>query len=722
MRASITVITLLLSTLCLFGCDEDLDPFEDVCKDVECGPNGQCQPRNGAAACVCNPCYRAEGLTCVLDRDPCQGVTCSGHGTCVWAAGCTARCNCESGYQAHMDTYCAPEQTGDGSFCFEDGWCVLNPQTTPAMLDGVWGTASDDVYMVGTQGTIAHWDGQQWSRVKSGVREYLLEIFGFSADDIWAVGARGTIVHLDGETVLDMSIEHDGYFSNVWGFGPDDVWAVGGTQYDSAGFNGVGVVVHWDGRSWTVVDVPEATQALWSVWGFGTDDVWATGNGGLILHYDGTEWSEVSSGTTQTIFEVWGLAPDDVWAVGRNSTVLHWDGATWSPETVPGLGLYTHVFDVWGLAADDVWLATDQRSGFGKLYNWNGSSWTEVLMPSENDGWEQAIKVWAANPNDLWVVGTLIFHWDGQSWTSFRGKPDGCDGWLYGIWGTAADDFWVGGNFSLHHYDGTGYTEIEPLEGWSYYQITDIWGTSSDDVWVTGYSSPSLFHWNGTELAMQTYGDAGAQSLSAVWGIDENNVWFGSIDGSVYYFDGTDITQTYSGPTDAIRGLWGTATSDVWAVGLNGVVLRWDGGAWSSMDTGYNDSHEDVWGTGLDDVWVVGERINPISGNPVAGVILHWDGSDWSRQEYAEYKSLRAVMGTGPDDVWIAGVVDPGPDGDDMVFPDDNAVLLHFDGVSWTPSPVTDSMVALFDLFIMGEHLFATGPFGTILHKGPALP
>jgi hypothetical protein len=67
---------------------------------------------------------------------------------------------------------------------------------------------------------------------------------------------------------------------------------------------------------------------LKSVWGSGSKDVWAVGDGrflsdGVLLHYDGTSWTWLSSGTTNPLYGVWGTSAGDVWAVGSGGTILH---------------------------------------------------------------------------------------------------------------------------------------------------------------------------------------------------------------------------------------------------------------------------------------------------------------------------------------------------------------------------------------------------------------
>ena len=66
------------------------------------------------------------------------------------------------------------------------------------------------------------------------------------------------------------------------------------------------------------------------MWGSSGSNVFAVGTGGTILHYDGSSWSAMSSGTTRSLYGVWGSSGNDVFAVGNGGTILHYDGSSWS--------------------------------------------------------------------------------------------------------------------------------------------------------------------------------------------------------------------------------------------------------------------------------------------------------------------------------------------------------------------------------------------------------
>jgi hypothetical protein len=98
--------------------------------------------------------------------------------------------------------------------------------------------------------------------------------------------------------------------TGVWAHAPNDTWAVGD-----------GFVLHFDGTNWTVGQLPDNTLVS-GVWGRSTSNVWAVGAKGLIMHYDGSCWSQEASGTTNDLKGIFGTA-NDVWVVGANGTIVH---------------------------------------------------------------------------------------------------------------------------------------------------------------------------------------------------------------------------------------------------------------------------------------------------------------------------------------------------------------------------------------------------------------
>jgi hypothetical protein len=119
-------------------------------------------------------------------------------------------------------------------------WTDASPAVGEGELRSVWGSAAADVWAVGEQGIMLHWDGATWTKVGVGTSRDLLGVFGTGSTDVWAVG-RHTVLHYDGTTWSAVQTGFDGAsFNAVWAGSPDDVWAVGEG----------GIVLHFDGVSW----------------------------------------------------------------------------------------------------------------------------------------------------------------------------------------------------------------------------------------------------------------------------------------------------------------------------------------------------------------------------------------------------------------------------------------------------------------------------------------
>ena len=72
-------------------------------------------------------------------------------------------------------------------------WTRLPAPGTQGSLLSLWGDRDDNVWAVGMNGSILHWDGATWSQEDSGVVEHLLSIHG-AGGTAWIVGDRGTML------------------------------------------------------------------------------------------------------------------------------------------------------------------------------------------------------------------------------------------------------------------------------------------------------------------------------------------------------------------------------------------------------------------------------------------------------------------------------------------------------------------------------------------------
>jgi len=152
---------------------------------------------------------------------------------------------------------------------------------------------------------------------------------------------------------------------------------------------------------------------------------------GKILHYNGSGWTEIASGTSQHLLDVWGSSANNVYAVGAEGTIVHYDGMTWSPEQ---------------------------------------STTTEWLRG-----------IWGSSATDIYVVGDkdIILHYDGHAWSTIYKYTANM---FFSISGTSSQNIYAAGWDGVYHYDGISWSYINC--GLSLPLVNTIWCGSSGNVYI----------------------------------------------------------------------------------------------------------------------------------------------------------------------------------------------------------------------------------------------
>jgi hypothetical protein len=214
----------------------------------------------------------------------------------------------------------------------------------------------------------------------------------------------------------------------VWGASGSDVFAVGE----------VGTIIHYDGSVWTSMD-SGTTENLEAVWGSSGSDVFAVGWDGIILHYDGSSWTEMESQTTAMLRDVWGASSSDIFAVGKEGTILHYDGSSWTEMPI---ATSADVGCIWGASGNDVYAVT---RGVSAVFHYDGTSWSETV--ASLDLFTQGVSIWGRSGSDIYIAGTgqfaalTMYHYDGTSWSGvFPGTGVG----LYDVWVSSGQDVMCG--------------------------------------------------------------------------------------------------------------------------------------------------------------------------------------------------------------------------------------------------------------------------------------
>ncbi len=165
---------------------------------------------------------------------------------------------------------------------------ILDPGQSPEKL---WGISNTDMYVVGKQGTVAHFNGTNWQKIESGTSTDINDIWGITdsltgkshilaaVGDRYSLGDYG-ILKFEGLSAKDTLAEGlpvNTTLHTVW-FSRDSPIYIGG---------GHGVFYH-SGSQWVEVDLPQYFPTR--IRGNAANDVFVCGAFGLFAHYNGSSW------------------------------------------------------------------------------------------------------------------------------------------------------------------------------------------------------------------------------------------------------------------------------------------------------------------------------------------------------------------------------------------------------------------------------------------------
>lgn len=209
----------------------------------------------------------------------------------------------------------------------------------------------------------------------------LEDVAATSATDAWAVGFTGRgplVLHWDGtawtRTQLPATLERRVMAVDaVAATSPANAWAVIRFRTGSSPR-----LMYWNGSQWRQVIMPDIGMryGLYSVAATSASNVWAVGSG-VILHWNGRSWTCAS--IQNTLFAVSTSSADNAWAVGGGegqAVALHWNGRAWKEEDLnPAPG---RVYFLQGVAAiprsGRAWAVGSTETKTMMLY-WNGAAW-----------------------------------------------------------------------------------------------------------------------------------------------------------------------------------------------------------------------------------------------------------------------------------------------------------------------------------------------------------
>ncbi len=295
-----------------------------------------------------------------------------------------------------------------------------------------------------------------WTSMAGGTSNALYGVWGNTPNNVFAVGANSTILHYNGTSWTPMTIDGVYTLYDIWGSSESDVFAVG--------TNGtVGIILHYDGNAWS--QLLSGGHPLHGVWGTSGNNVFFIGEHGMIFHVENGNWTSMTFGTSN-LYDIWGSAADTIFAVGSNGTILRYNGSNWqsmsgnTSETLYGVWGTTGMNVFWGGTLTLTWLTPGNNvfavGDNGTILHYDGNSWTTM----SNSASDHLRSIWGNCGISLFTIGDSgeFGYYNSGCWT-FTFMDSGTDQNLYSVWGSSTSDvFAVGENGTILHYPVPQYT------------------------------------------------------------------------------------------------------------------------------------------------------------------------------------------------------------------------------------------------------------------------
>lgn len=486
--------------------------------------------------------------------------------------------------------------------------------------------------------------------------------------------------------------------------GMNDLITIGGSFY---GVGNNGVVVHYDGTSWThmATDTQKNLHAIWGYEKAGDTVLYAVGENGKVLKFEAGKWSTVITGVYSNLNDIFGLSSTNIMVVGDNGTVLRFDGNAWQSETWDAETSWKNETfrAVWAHSASQIWVGGDNGT---IIHNDGSPEWTLQGAPNTN----RVRALWGVSDQNVWAAcdGQILHFtasWEIETTTTVD---------LHALWGvptTPLSILAVGDGGTVIKRDSVSWTEQNPVK--------EGLGSGANLRGVSGGGAPGGGTWilaaNGS-VARQD--DTGKWTFPAITRTVRG--FYGLPGQADIHAVGSDcLARRYNGgewlpaTIDAGACAGGTGSSDflaidgngvsVIAVGEDGLLKTWDGSTWLDMPGPNSNHNRDVWVASADGVVLVQDSAtwvwngvlwqNSGGGGGVGGdgtsvndfyvvdgstgKVHHFDGSEWSATTVAggALKTIHLVSAT---EVLVAGT---------------NGAVHQFDGNEWTNISIPDDVL-----------------------------
>jgi len=385
---------------------------------------------------------------------------------------------------------------GYGGTClYKDGSGYHN--NSPSALSshdfkGVW-SSSGYAYISGTSGIVARNvnvnDYTSWTTLASGTSNELRTIMGSAVNNIFTAGYNGTVLRFDGTS---------------WSAIPGTTQDLNAVWSDSSSGRAIavgnsGAAIEYSSGAWKCMNMPATSNNLIGVWGSSISNVFAVTatTNAPVYYYDGSSWTLDGNITAAPVNlqaqDMWGRSASEVYVIGTTNSgadtgVYVADGTSPGPLSWTPVGAIIPGFvgtGIWGPSSGSEIYICGTSGGSDRIYHFTGGAWTAVC----NDGSVSLIDLWGTTSSNIWSVGYSgeAIHGGGSSWGAATSISSAN---MRGVWGESSGKFFsVGESGTIVYYNGSSWSAQS--SGVSF-DLTGVHGIPNSNVFATGKSGTVL--------------------------------------------------------------------------------------------------------------------------------------------------------------------------------------------------------------------------------------
>ncbi len=173
----------------------------------------------------------------------------------------------------------------------------LSTSVFNSWINSIWGKNTNDFYIAGNNGNLAHYNGTTWTKIDGGTENNIVSVWGVENQ---FTGNEEIYYTVPEEEALYRMV--NGQYTNNTGWDENriirQVWSDKGYSFYAAS---VGVYTNNLNKGWTRIEAVDEGLFM-EIEGNANNDVFIAGLGGRVIHFNGSTWYEYDKFRNSSLF------------------------------------------------------------------------------------------------------------------------------------------------------------------------------------------------------------------------------------------------------------------------------------------------------------------------------------------------------------------------------------------------------------------------------------